>query len=108
VATAAPAPLAPVPLTLVPLTLVRPGLHRTSWRWVRGHRLGLCGYVGMPGGILPVPGQQRHSPDDQNRPARCLPRAHLPAPRCSSPPNRPFAYEDEDGTVMTPVVLNTL
>src|SRR6266480_812322 len=67
-----------------------------------------CGCVGMPGGILPVPGQQRHSPDDQNRPARCLPRAHLPAPRCSSPPNRPFAYEDEDCTVMTPVVLNTL
>src|SRR2546421_12089376 len=69
---------------------------------------GLRGCVGVLGGVLPEPGQQRHSPDDQNRPARCLPRAHLPAPRCSPPPNRPFAYNDEDCTVMISVVLNTL
>jgi len=56
------------------------GRRRTGGRGVRGHRMCLRGYLGGLGGVLPDSGQQRHSPDDQNRPASCLSRGHLPPP----------------------------
>jgi hypothetical protein len=65
------------------------GRRRTGRRGVRGYRMGLRGCIGVVGWVLPESGQQRQSPDDQNRPAGCLPRGHL-HPQMISTLNRPF------------------